>query len=416
MSPDEMMRPSAPQRMEKRGTPRPIEKRSAPVEKKSSALPHSPALLPLLAVATLADEPATPDPLADLPLEMLPLKPFLQARYIALALDGGDSIKLEGRLFYRNADDARDGEAAVRMLLYLAREAPAVMLKGDRALSADKAPKVHELLQTLARAGREATVARRDAEVSLRVEVPLDPKLLVGALAEMNRVTGRTQRQNNLKQMGLAMHNFHSTFNAFPGGAICDRDGKPLLSWRVAILPFVEELDLYGQFKLDEPWDSDHNKKLLARMPKLYAFPGDPAVAKNETYYRVFTGNGTIFPPKNFRNGPTTIGSRITDIPDGTSNTILVVEAGEAVPWTKPDELVYDADKPLPRLGPSGDGCYAVFADGSAHFLPKTISEKTLRALITAAGGETINYAEFDEGRARQLSAPPRSYPKTQSK
>jgi hypothetical protein len=246
--------------------------------------------------------------------------------------------------------------------------------------------------------------------------VALDPKLVVGALAEMNRVTARTQSQNNLKEMGLAMHNFHSAFNGFPGGAICDAKGKPLLSWRVAILPFVEEVDLYGQFKLDEPWDSDHNKKLLARMPRVYRIPGDPATARNETYYRVFTGNGTIFPPKNFRNGPTTIGTRLTDIPDGTSNTFLVVEAGEAVPWTKPDELAYDADKPLPKLGPTGEGFNAVFADGSAHFLPKTVSEKTLRALVTAAGGETIDYAEFETTRTGRVPAPQRTYSKPQTK
>jgi hypothetical protein len=402
---------SATPRMEKRPIAPPGEKKASPqIEKKSSSLPGSPSLLPLLAVAAMADEPVSADALADLPLEALPLKPFLQARYIALALDGGDSIKLEGRVFYRDADDARDGEAAVRMALYLIREAPAVILRNNRDLSAESAPKLHAALKALALAQRQATVERRDTEVQFRMELPVDAKLALGVVRELNRVSARTQSQNNLRQIGLAMHNFHATYNGFPGGAICDAKGKPLLSWRVAILPFIEEGRLYNEFKMDEPWDSEHNKKLIARMPKTYSVPADPSVAKHETYYRAFTGKEALFHTANRTNGPISIGPRITEILDGTSNTIMVAEAAESVPWTKPDELAYDSDKPLPKLGGLfKGGFHALFADASVRFIRSDISEKTLRALITPAGGETIGYSEFEQKRPAPPAAPERS-------
>src|SRR5262249_51556565 len=100
--------------------------------------------------------------------------------------------------------------------------------------------------------------------------------LLIPAVQKTREAASRMQNQNNLKEMALAMHNYHDVNGKFPPAAICDKQGKPLLSWRVAILPYVEQDNLYKQFKLDEPWDSEHNKKLIAQMPKVYALPRDP--------------------------------------------------------------------------------------------------------------------------------------------
>ena len=154
----------------------------------------------------------------------------------------------------------------------------------------------------------------------------------------------RAQSINNLKQIGLALHNFHSANSHFPAD-IRGKDGKPLLSWRVQILPFLEQPELFNDLQLDEPWDSPHNKALLERMPAVFAVPNSPG-EPGMTFYRGFTGTGTLFDPK----VPEGVG--IETITDGTSNTIAVVEAKEAVPWTKPDSDISVADDPEARTNP----------------------------------------------------------------
>ena len=174
----------------------------------------------------------------------------------------------------------------------------------------------------------------------------------------------------------------------FPPATIRSKDGKPLLSWRVAALPYLEQNDLYNRFHLDEPWDSPHNKALLKEMPEVYApvLPTDePRVS---TYYQVFTGPGALFENEK--------GIGFNDIKDGTSNTLLVVEAGTPVPWTKPEDIEFDKKKPLPKLGRQfDDGFYGALADGSVRFFGKNTTDKNfLRPLITCNGGEIINFAQ----------------------
>src|SRR5262245_9623204 len=123
--------------------------------------------------------------------------------------------------------------------------------------------------------------------------------------------------------LALAMHNYKADHTYFPPAAIYE-DGKPLLSWRVALLSVVDK-GLYQQFKLDEPWDSKHNMKLLEKMPAVYGTHG------TETFYQVFTGPDTAF------DGMKGLEDR--DFTDGNETTVLIVEGGTAVPWTKPADL-----------------------------------------------------------------------------
>jgi len=204
---------------------------------------------------------------------------------------------------------------------------------------------------------------------------------------QAKRAAKRTQSRNNLKQLGIAMHNFHDTYKGFPPHASYDNNGKPLLSWRVYLLPFLDEIKLYEQFHLDEPWNSEHNKKLIAQMPKAFADPFGKVNKPGHTRYVAPLGPKYIFTGR-----PT--GIRIADIPDGTSNTIMIVEAApeKAVVWTKPDDLELDAKDPVAGLVvKKGPGFDALLADGSVRFIPKNIAQTTLRALFTRNGGEAID-------------------------
>ncbi len=190
---------------------------------------------------------------------------------------------------------------------------------------------------------------------------------------------------NNMKWLGLAMYNFLSAKRHFPAEAIRDSNGKPLLSWRVAILPFLEQDTLYKEFHLDEPWDSEHNKALIAKMPGEFRDPHEDASSTNASYFMP-SGNGMF--------GGNAEGWKIMDIRDGTSRTIMLVDAKRDIPWTKPEDIEIDADasKPLPELGGhlATDNFLVTIADGSVRVFPKSIDSKLLHAMFTVDGGERI--------------------------
>jgi hypothetical protein len=210
--------------------------------------------------------------------------------------------------------------------------------------------------------------------------------VIVAPLQAARAAARRSQQMNTLKQLGLAMHNYHDTHKAFPPQTFRDKAGKPLLSWRVHVLPYIEENDLYKQFHLDEPWDSEHNKKLVEKMPKIYEDTRVPGVEKGKTTFVVPVGKDTIF------GG--TEGMKITKISDGTSNTIMVLEsdAKHAVTWTKPDDIDIDPKEPARGLfGDERKQILALFADGSVRALPLPKLGENLYHMLTASGGEVIN-------------------------
>ena len=191
---------------------------------------------------------------------------------------------------------------------------------------------------------------------------------------------------NNMKQMIIALMNYHDTRGSYPAHAIYSADGKkPLLSWRVAILPFIEEQELYNQFHLDEPWDSEHNKALIEKMPAVFDNP-NLKLSKGKTNYLAVVGKPCIF-------DGTKDAKKIQDITDGTSKTIILVEAdaNRAVDWTKPEDLKYDPKNPAAGLGKLRPGGWlAAFADGHIQFISNSIDRQFLNALFTCAGGERI--------------------------
>jgi hypothetical protein len=202
---------------------------------------------------------------------------------------------------------------------------------------------------------------------------------------EQKRRDDQAASLNNLKQLTIAVLAFHDVQNRFPRSGEPPQGnpiGPPVLSWRVHLLPYVEQGPLYVQIRLNEPWDSAHNRQFWNRMPSIYQLPGKPNDGK--TYYQVFRGNDSVFPDK---------GSiRITDITDGTSNTLAIVEAADSVNWMQPTDIPFQLNQPklLDRVGNHwGDDTFAAsFCDGTVRNLRRTMQPRTLEALITRAGNE----------------------------
>jgi hypothetical protein len=197
---------------------------------------------------------------------------------------------------------------------------------------------------------------------------------------------------NNLRNIAIAMMNYHDVKKAFPvvGAANFDDNGNPYLSWRVHILPYIEEQALYNKFHLDEPWDSPNNLPLLAEMPDVFRSPGDSA-SSTTTRLMTFTGKDASF---GFRTaGQDQTGPSLNNITDGASHTIMFVEApaDKAAFWTKPDDLPFDKNNPLASLGTLLDKFRAAFFDAHTSILPSDISAETLSALVTRNGKEVVD-------------------------
>ncbi len=207
--------------------------------------------------------------------------------------------------------------------------------------------------------------------------------MMLPAVAKVREASQRATSMNNLKFIALSMHNYEGTYNGFPAAAICDKKtGKPLLSWRVTILPYIEQEALYKQFKMDEPWDSEHNLKLAKNMPNVYLHPKANKPGDNKTHYRLFYGKGAAFELDKSVKIPT--------FTDGTSNTIMVVEAEEPVVWTNPNDFGYDPTKALPKML-SIDGKFsAAYCDGSVRTFKMPIDQEILKLLIQKNDGKPI--------------------------
>lgn len=237
--------------------------------------------------------------------------------------------------------------------------------------------------------------------------------------------------RENFDRISAALQAYHADKGNFPPAAIYDKEGKPLLSWRVLILPYLEQrqwegqfdgprppmkfdpnnpparrtfTDLYKQFKLDEPWDSLNNKKLLERMPSVFRveFSAQNWRMRSEwkTGMQVFTGPGTLFPGKEAISRG--------QVRDGLDTTIAVAfrdDLMNAVAWTKPADMQYGPKKQMPKLlylppdsrgpvNPAVQGIYAIMADGQSRRFPLDFDEKVFRGLITIDGGEAVKLPE----------------------
>jgi prepilin-type processing-associated H-X9-DG protein len=324
--------------------------------------------------------------LDNLPEEAAPFKPLLKMQHATLTGDLDKDANLDARLVFPNEANAKEAVKSIQAALDQLRPAYGQLQKAA-AKDLKDAPRLLALVEEGGTALRDLKPVQKDSAVEMAARVKVDPAVLGETLAQMTErvreVSARTQSANQLRQIGLAMHNYHDSFAAFPAAAIYDKAGKPLLSWRVQILPFIDQEELYKQFHLDEPWDSEHNKKLLEKIPEVFAPQKGQTMEKYATFYQGFAGPDAFFEGKR--------GIRIASITDGTSNTLMIVEAANAVPWTKPDDLPYDPKKPLPKLGGHFKGGFnALFCDGSVRFIKESIAKETLHLLIQRSDGQVI--------------------------
>ena len=208
--------------------------------------------------------------------------------------------------------------------------------------------------------------------------------LLMPAVQQAREAARRTQCKNNLKLIGLAMHNYHDTFLLFPAAHLNDQQGQPKLSWRVSILPYVDQAPMFNMYNFNEAWDGPSNSRFLNPAPQVYVCPSYPSTGPN-TCYAAITGDHTVLGAGKCVS--------IREVTDGTSNTLMVVEACQLnIPWLKPQDI--DAAT-VTRFGdPNGPnskhlgGVHVLMTDGAVRFVSLTASPDLLKVLITRDGGE----------------------------
>lgn len=324
----------------------------------------------------------------DAPAPLRPFQPLFKATSVTVTLDLGKSVDLNVRIQAGTAGQAGQCEKALGVLLGLIQDETGKELATAQKSNDVAIRDLAAIMKALVESTRSARFETLGNETRMALSMPANLPYAGAYLAAKKKVQSAAAAQvsaNNLKQIAIAVHAYNDQHGNLPPAAICDKAGKPLLSWRVLLLPYLEQNELYKQFKLDEPWDSEHNKKLLAKMPDVYLIPGQGDGAGTDTHYRVFVGNGAGF--------DWLMGGKLQAIADGTSNTVMCVTAATAVPWTKPEELDFDPDKDMTRLvGAVVEGRIQVaMFDGSVRSLTRIPSKKALHGLITQSGGEVVN-------------------------
>ncbi len=207
--------------------------------------------------------------------------------------------------------------------------------------------------------------------------------LMIPAVSSGRDAARRMQCSNNLKQIGLAFHNYHAAYGSLPPAYTVDADGNRLHSWRTLILPFIEQSNLFQQVDLTKPWDDPDNAILQQTEVPVFRCPSSK-VAVGMTTYQIIDDPSSPFPGE--------VPLKFSDIRDGLSNTLFVVETDEqdAVHWAEPKDQSQLSYLAAVKASHSG-GRNAVMGDGSVHFLSDNMDPKMANDIATRSGGEVIN-------------------------
>lgn len=211
------------------------------------------------------------------------------------------------------------------------------------------------------------------------------------AVTNAQHAPRRSQCKNNLKQIGLALHNYHDEYHAFPPAFVPDDQGRPMHSWRVLILPYLDQAALYKEYRFDEAWDGPNNLRLAGRIADVFRCPsesGEEPPATQWTSYVAVVGPDNAWAGSSSRT--------IADVQDGLSNTLLIVEVADSgIHWMEPRDL--HVSQMAPTINPKGGqgissrhtgGAHALLGDGAVRYLSETMSAESVRGLLTITGGE----------------------------
>jgi hypothetical protein len=202
------------------------------------------------------------------------------------------------------------------------------------------------------------------------------------------------QTAANLARIGAALQAYHQTHGRFPPAYLTDDQGVPIHSWRVLILPYLDESVLYAAYRFDEPWDGPSNSRLVSRMPTVFASPSDVADPSiGVTSFLAITGTGTLFPPD--------ASASRSDVLDRLEDTILVVESAESeISWLEPEDLLVSRMSfqlnQAPRLSirtRDSSSPHVLRADGTVRRLRASTPARTVQGMTTINGLEVIDWS-----------------------
>ena len=321
------------------------------------------------------------DPIAQL---LVPINQKVEKAFGGLSFKNEVSLRVS--LYAKNSTDAKDVLSSLEALVQIGKSMLKPLQAAAIASAPDEASKkmVQEAVALANRFVESLKFERNGREVRVTAKTDIRQfvrDVLPDALASARKSARRMQSANNLKQLGLSMHNFHDANKAFPPAVIIGPKGHKH-SWRVAVLPYLDQKALYDQYRFDEPWDSPNNLKVMKQMPAVFRHPNDPPDSTN-TRYLAFVGPGTPF------GNPE--GAKFRDILDGSSNTVMFFSGPSNVPWTKPEDIEYDPKKdPNLENGPYKEGFNAVMFDGSVEFLSKDLDVEAFHNLIQMNDGNPV--------------------------
>jgi len=335
-------------------------------------------------------EPPPPDSNDPTKQPLIEFGKAVQPSIMALSLDVelGNDIRIAGSIKSNGSSGAQNTTAAMQKLVAWAKQMQDSQPTGQvpvplqMAMSSGKA--VLESFQVQTRGdSSQFSMTAPGAGQQLAMMAPM----MLPAIMQARAAAQRTVSKNNLKQIALALHNFHDVYQRLPNAAAKSPSGDKWLSWRVHLLPYLDQNELYAKFALEEPWDSPTNRPLAEQMPDVFRSV-NATVENGKTLFQVPVGPGTIF-----EDGT---GRSFQDITDGTSNTVVVVEVSpdRAVYWTQPDDFTFNPDSPADGLGGVQPGGFqAIMADGAVHMISTDLSSSKLKGLFTRNGAEDVTGA-----------------------